>query len=174
MHRINAGACSLVQAAIPRVLCPHPGSRDDISLRAFNDHYKELLRSHAAVCMEECARCPELTCIQPNGAMYVMVRVEFDRLYGFTDDKDFSSRLLTEENVFVLPGQCFSMPNYFRLVTCAPPERLREAIKRTSAFCARYRRPEFVPAVAPEQVKRDSDTMLNGSTEGADKRSRMM
>jgi tyrosine aminotransferase len=130
-----------VQAAVPRVLTPQPGSKDELSLRSFNAHYSEVLRSNASICMEECAKCPELTCIQPRGAMYVMVRVELDRLVGFTDDTDFSSRLLMEENVFVLPGQCFNMPSFFRLVTCAPPEILREAIQRATDFCARYRKP---------------------------------
>lgn len=123
------------------MLTPQAGSKDELSLRSFNAHYSEVLRSNAAICMEECAKCPELTCIQPRGAMYVMVRVELDRLVGFTDDTDFSSRLLVEENVFVLPGQCFNMPSYFRLVTCAPPEILREAIVRASEFCARHRKP---------------------------------
>lgn len=140
----STGACSLVQAAIPRVITPQPNSADEASLNAFNDHYKEVLRSNAAICMEECAKCPEMTCIQPRGAMYVMVRVEFDRLEGFADDTDFSAKLLVEENVFVLPGQCFSMPSFFRLVTCAPPEILREAIMRTTDFCARHRKTEVM------------------------------
>jgi len=40
----------------------------------------------------------------------------------------------------VLPGQCFGMPNYFRLVTCPPSELLLEAWERLGLFCAKYRK----------------------------------
>ncbi|CAE7846145.1 tat [Symbiodinium microadriaticum] len=112
--------------------------------------------------MEECAKCPEVTCIQPRGAMYVMVRVEFDRLHGFTDDTDFSSKLLKEENVFVLPGQCFSMPSYFRLVTCAPPHILQQAIVRASDFCSRHRKPAFCVDGSPVKRSAELVSLTNG------------
>ncbi|RYY71798.1 hypothetical protein EON63_21420, partial [archaeon] len=52
-----------------------------------------------------------------------------------SDDADFAGQLLQHENVFLLPGQCFSMPNYVRLVICPPEEILREALERMMAFC---------------------------------------
>ena len=47
-------------------------------------------------------------------------------------------QLLAEESVFVLPGQCFFMPNYFRVVFVAPVEKLEVAAARISEFCARH------------------------------------
>jgi tyrosine aminotransferase len=73
--------------------------------------------------------------------MYCMVEVKIDSLVGFVDDRDFSAQLLLEQNVFVLPGQCFGMKNYFRLVTCPPSEILSEAIERIREFCHNHRQP---------------------------------
>ena len=55
----------------------------------------------------------------------------------------FASKKLThqveEESVFVLPGQCFSMPNFFRVVVCPPEDKLEAAFDRIDAFCVRHR-----------------------------------
>ena len=40
--------------------------------------------------------------------------------------------------MFVLPGQCFGKPNYFRIVTCPPLPKLAEAYDRIAAFCERH------------------------------------
>jgi tyrosine aminotransferase len=137
---LPVGACSLIQAVVPRVLLPAPGSRDESSLRSFHDHYLNVLSSNANICFEECSKSPYLTPVLARGAMYCMVEVKIDALNGFTDDRDFSAQLLLEENVFVLPGQCFGMKNYFRLVTCPPSLILTEAIERIREFCFRHRK----------------------------------
>jgi tyrosine aminotransferase len=111
LSQLILGACSLVQRAVPRILTPAPGSEDEASLQQFNATYMHLIRSNAEICLQEAAKVPELTAVPAKGAMYVMIRVEIERLEGFTDDTDFCARLLMEENVFVLPGQCFGMPN---------------------------------------------------------------
>ncbi len=69
--------------------------------------------------------------------MYVMVGVDVAKLEGITSDVDFSQLLLTEENVMVLPGQCFGIPNFFRVVFTAPKEKLKEAYERIGLFCNR-------------------------------------
>ena len=139
LSQLILGACSLIQQAIPRVLTPAPGSNDEVSLQEFNNSYMELIRTNSELCMTEAANIPELTAIPAKGAMYVMIRVDIDKLSGFRDDTDFCARLLMEQNVFVLPGQCFGMPNYFRLVTCPPSHLLQEAWDRLGVFCAQYR-----------------------------------
>ncbi len=55
---------------------------------------------------------------------------------------EFSTRLLNEEFVFVLPGQCFQAPNFFRIVFCASLPALREACKRIAEFCERLSKAE--------------------------------
>ena len=68
------------------------------------------------------------------------IKVNIDNLDGFVDDTDFSRRLLEEENLFCLPGQCFNMKNFVRLVICPPEETIREAFERFALFCGRHRK----------------------------------
>ena len=58
--------------------------------------------------------------------------------YSFVYLTSFSRGTQEEESVFVLPGQCFGKPNYFRIVTCPPLPKLAEAYDRIAAFCERH------------------------------------
>lgn len=138
LTQIILGATTLIQAAIPRLLCPT--GKDEADLKAFSTRYMDILRTNAALCVDETKDCQELTVIQPSGAMYTMVRIEIDHLEGIIDDADFARKLLAEENLFLLPGQCFTMPNYVRLVICPPAEVLKEALDRMKAFCSKHRK----------------------------------
>lgn len=142
LTQIVLGANSLIQAAIPRVLCPAKDSADEAALAEFHSRYMDILRNNALVCKSAAESCPELTVIEPMGAMYVMIGVDIDSLDGVSDDADFAKQLLTEENLFLLPGQCFGMRNYVRLVTCPPAEVLVEAFDRLKQFCDRRRSAE--------------------------------
>ena len=70
--------------------------------------------------------------------MYVMIGIDVDRFDGVADDIEFSQKLLREQSVFVLPGQCFRAPNFFRIVFCATPAMLTEAAARIAEFCAAH------------------------------------
>jgi tyrosine aminotransferase len=118
-----------VQALLPRMLETGTSSPAFQSLMAD-------LESNATTTMAGLADCVGLTCVPPQGSMYLMAKVDTKQL-GFADDLEFTKELRTEESVFVLPGQCFLAPDYVRIVFCAPPEVLREATDRIKAFCAR-------------------------------------
>lgn len=134
------GANSLIQAAIPKILTPEKDSEDEKNLAAFHTRYMDILRSNSVVCKAAAERLPEITVIESVGAMYVMIGVDVDCLdESIKDDTDFAKLLLTEQNLFVLPGQCFGMRNYIRLVTCPPAEVLEEAFNRIGAFCDKHR-----------------------------------
>lgn len=143
LTQIVLGANSLMQAAMPRLLCTTPGSKDAQELAAFSEHYMNILRTNADICVAEAETCPELTVIEPMGAMYTMIKVEIDRLEGITDDADFCRQLLEEENLFLLPGQCFNMPNFVRLVICPPADVISGAFERLRAFCDHHRKAEY-------------------------------
>lgn len=170
LTQLILGANSLIQAALPRLLTPAPDSKDAQDLRAFSSRYMSILRENAKLCVEETSTCPELTVIQPEGAMYTMVRVELDRLQDVTDDADFARKLLAEENVVLLPGQCFSMAGFVRLVICPPPETIKDALKRMKEFCLRHRKaglteeeePEALPTKRPFEADKS-----NASSEAA-------
>lgn len=66
------------------------------------------------------------------------IKIDTNVLRGFKDDIDFAKRLIEEESVVVLPGQCFTLANYFRIVVAPPPTVLREAFARIADFCHRH------------------------------------
>jgi len=68
----------------------------------------------------------------------MMVGVEPTQFKDLKNDVEFSSKLLEEEMVFVLPGTIFKLDNFIRLVICAPEEKLEEASLRIVEFCKRH------------------------------------
>lgn len=94
------------------------------------------LEENAKFAMGRLREVDGLKCLRPEGAMYMMVEVDVKRM-GLQDDMDFVERLLEEESVFVLPGRCFEMPNFVRIVFAAPKEVLSEAMIRIGSFCER-------------------------------------
>jgi len=74
--------------------------------------------------------------------MYFMVQIEPGLLMGIgNDDLTFARELLREESVSVLPGQCFMLPGYFRVVFAPPVDVLEQAWDRIEAFCERRAAP---------------------------------
>jgi tyrosine aminotransferase len=97
--------------------------------------------------------------------MYAMVKIDIAALKDIDDDCIFSQKLLQEENLLCLPGivltislyisisliylsylstylsigQCFGMPNFIRLVTCAPADKITDAFERISIFCQNHK-----------------------------------
>jgi len=137
------GANTLIQGALPKVLTPSAGSEDSLALSTFHTFYLNLLRENSLLCENVLADCPQVQMIRPKGAMYAMMQVNFDKLDGtMLDDTTFSQVLLREENLIVLPGQCFCMPNYVRLVVCCPSDVLTVALNRIKAFCVRHAKSE--------------------------------
>lgn len=136
------GANSLIQGTLPRILCPAPGSADHVSLKAFNERYVGVLRENAQVVKAALDGFSALSPVEPQGAMYAMVGINMDYFdpADISDDAIFASKLLQEENLFVLPGKCFSSDNYVRLVMCCPREMIQDACDRLKAFCTRHAR----------------------------------
>ena len=126
------GPNSAIQAALRSILFDTPAS-----------YYKEListLNKHANLVYAEIEKIDGLTPIKPQGAMYVMVGIDVAKFPSFKSDIDFSRELLREEAVMVLPGSCFLIDNYFRIVFTKPEEKLQEACSRIAEFCARHRK----------------------------------
>jgi tyrosine aminotransferase len=141
LSQIILGATTLVQSAMPALLSPAEGSDDATSIAQHHRHYMEVLSSNAKACLAEAQKCPVLSMIEPRAAMYAMVKVDLSLLTDdISSDIVFANMLLNEENVFVLPGQCFGMEGFIRIVTCMPQEILVEAFQRINIFCVRHSR----------------------------------
>ncbi len=78
-----------------------------------------------------------LKTVEPNGAFYILPRVDFSRL-KIRNDKQFTDLLLEKEGIQVTRGSGFGASSHFRIVALPPKEILDYAINRINAFCKAY------------------------------------
>jgi len=126
------GPNTLIQAALPDILTHTPAR--------FYRQITQSLESNAHFLAANLRRTPALNVIEPQGAMYLMVGIDCERLHDINSDVEFSEKLLAEESVACLPGACFRYPNYVRLVFTAPQAKLKEAADRIDTFIKRHLR----------------------------------
>eukprot|EP00897_Mesotaenium_endlicherianum_P005200 jgi/Mesen1/4708/ME000241S03746 len=105
------------------------------------------LEASAELAVESVERTHGLSCpSRPQGAMFVMVKLDVAAFCDIADDVDWGAKLLKEESVAVIPGQAFHMPGWVRLVSALPLQVLAEAMARIETFCTRH----AVDGVSPE------------------------
>ena len=151
LTQLIVGANSLIQAAIPRVLTPR--GNEQVSLDNFKERYMAILSNNAKLCVELAKDCPELDVVEAKGAMYTMIHINIGGLDNIIDDADFCRQLLLEENMFILPGICFGVSNYVRLVICPSSDTIREAFQRLISFIVSRRKSIDVCESAHENKK---------------------
>jgi len=137
LTQLIVGANSLVQACIPKVLTPAKGSPDEKYLAEYQKKYIGLLHTNSVATVELSKACPGLDVIPAQGAMYAMVKIELEKLSGVTTDTDFAQQLLQEENLIVLPGSCFGITGFIRILTCPTQDVINDAMQRMQSFCDR-------------------------------------
>ena len=91
------------------------------------------LADNTKVAINALEECRGIRVIKPEGAMYVLIEI----LDKDCDDSQFTKELLEDQSGFVLPGTCFGAPQFFRIVTSPPREKLQEACERIKTFCAK-------------------------------------
>lgn len=131
LSTLTLGPTSLIQSIVGDLL----EKTDESYYREVNAQLEESVR----IIEKYLSGARGLHVIKPEGAMYVMVGIDTEVL-DVKDDTEFSQRLVREESVFVLPGQVFQMPNYFRIVITSPKEVMTEACERIRLFCDRIAR----------------------------------
>merc|ERR1712123_567473 len=100
------GANTLVQGALPTILKSTP--------KSFFDNTISVIKKNADLAFKKLRGVPGLMPVMPQGAMYMMVRVDMSRFPTISNDLQFVEKLVSEESVFCLPGKCFNYPNYIR------------------------------------------------------------
>ncbi len=138
LTQLIIGSNTLVQSALPSILTPEEGSKKQEELSEWRKTVMAQLEKNAMYTSKTLQAVPGLTVIVPQGAMYVMVGIDIGSFDSISNDLEFAQALLDEESVFVIPGSCFKMPNFFRVVFSAPHEKLTEAYNRIHAFCSRH------------------------------------
>ncbi|WP_371185879.1 pyridoxal phosphate-dependent aminotransferase [Thalassotalea maritima] len=81
-----------------------------------------------------------LSCHQADGAMYLFVKVDSDKL-GIVDDQQMVLDILRQEKILLVQGSAFNLQDgiYFRLVFLPHSDDLKAAIKRLAHFFSHYR-----------------------------------
>lgn len=130
LSQLILGANSLIQSVIPKLLHETP--------QEFYDETLNQLENNASISKEYLSRIPGLQVVTPQGAMYIMVGMKPNAFKDIKNDLEFTEKLVAEESVLCLPGQCFKYPNFFRIVFTAPEAKLKEAYSRIEAFCKRH------------------------------------
>lgn len=126
------GANTLVQNAMEEIL-----SEPQDYIKGLNT----VLEKHAMFAYERCSKIKGLSMVKPYGAMYGMIKIHIEMFKEeIKDDLEFSKLILKEESIQLLPGMCFNIRNFVRIVLVAPEEKLAEAFDRLESFCDRYRK----------------------------------
>ena len=86
---------------------------------------------------------------------------------SFTNDLDLVEALVTEESVFCLPGKCFNIANFFRIVLTVPENLLSEACQRIANFCQKHYdfRARFEAIQTLREAEETSSGFSNGSSD---------
>ena len=82
---------------------------------------------------------PYLSVVRPNGAFYILPRVDFSSL-KLKDDHEFVDKLLKSEGVQLTRGSGFGASSHIRIVALPPKEILGYAMDKIDDFCARNAR----------------------------------
>jgi tyrosine aminotransferase len=134
LAQIYHGVSSLTQSAIPAVLSPStPG------LDKWREKFRSTLEQQAMLLCSGLNDSYGLKVAPPQGSLYAIVKINIDRL-DIEDDMEFAMKLVEEENVFVLPGTSFGVPNTFRVAYTSQESTLEAASQRINDFCRRHTR----------------------------------
>jgi alanine-synthesizing transaminase len=84
---------------------------------------------------------PGVTCVKPQGAMYLFPRLD-PKMYPIDNDQEFILELLLAEKVLLVQGSGFNWPtpDHFRVVFLPNVDDLQEAIGRIARFLEHYRK----------------------------------
>ncbi|RNF03280.1 putative tyrosine aminotransferase, putative,L-tyrosine:2-oxoglutarate aminotransferase [Trypanosoma conorhini] len=129
---VTLGPCTLVQGALPAILSQTPASYFARNVEELRDN---------AVCLADAIQHSHgLACAMPQGAMFIMVKVNTDLFKDIKDDFEFYEKLEDEENVQVVPGEFFHMHGCFRVVVSRPKKIAVEVAARIHNFCERHKK----------------------------------
>lgn len=110
-----------------------PQDKTAAMLRAFEERRNYIV--------ERMNRIPDISCIRPEGAFYVMMNLE--KLIGktihgveITNDDVFADAFLKHGLVAVVPGSGFGAPNFVRWSYATSMDNIREGLDRLEKFLA--------------------------------------
>ncbi len=154
------GANTLVQGALPIILKETP--------QCFFDNTIKVIQRNAKLAYERLSQIPGLCPVMPSGAMYMMVRIDCCLFPAFRSDLEIVETLIKEQSVFCLPGKCFNIDNFFRIVLTIPERFMHEACDRIEEFCLQHAYLSAEDLMALFKIDEDlaAEKVESGSDEG--------
>jgi len=143
------GANTIVQGALPNILKQTP--------ETFFKDTLDVIEENAKYAFERFESVPGLYPVMPDGAMYMMVGLDRKAFPEFANCLKIVEGMVREQSVFCLPGKCFGINDFFRVVLTVPRENLETACDRIEQFCK-----DHLPVVNKKRVipkLRHQDTM---------------
>jgi aspartate/methionine/tyrosine aminotransferase len=117
LHGIFSAQTSYPSVCIARVAVPQ--------MEKLAERGRAFAAAGRAVLDEWLAQHPEIREVRPAGGL-----VSFPRLPQGVDDAALVERLMREFDTVAVPGYFFQGPGHLRIGVGAPPEELREALRR--------------------------------------------
>ncbi|KAH7576974.1 hypothetical protein ACOSP7_002324 [Xanthoceras sorbifolium] len=128
---ISSDPATFTQGAIPQIL---EKTEED-----FFSKTNGLLREAADICYDGIKEIPCLACpYKPEGAMFVMVKLNLSLLEGIKNDMEFCLQLAKEESVIILPGVAVGLKDWLRITFAVELSGLEDGLGRVKAFCQRH------------------------------------
>jgi tyrosine aminotransferase len=130
LSQLTLGPSSIIQGILPQVFEETPATY----------HFNNLvqLRENAETIRRGLEGIEGLEVIPAEAAMYLLVKINPQKFKHVKNDVDFAMQLFEKESVFVLPGEVFQIPNFFRIVITPPKDKLEEACNRIQRFCSKH------------------------------------
>ncbi len=79
----------------------------------------------------------KMAVVRPNGAFYILPKVDFKSL-RIKDDHEFVDKFLKEEHVMLSRGSGFGAESHVRVVALPPKDILEYAMDKLNRFCKKY------------------------------------
>uniref|UniRef100_A0ACD6AL16 Uncharacterized protein n=1 Tax=Avena sativa TaxID=4498 RepID=A0ACD6AL16_AVESA len=132
---ISTDPATFVQGAVPQMIAN--------TKQEYFNKILGLLKNSADLLFSKIKDIRGITCPhKPEGSMFVMVKLDFAALDGFSDDVDFCCRLAKEESVLVMPGTALGMKNWSRITFAIDLPSLEDGLERMKSFCERHAKVE--------------------------------
>lgn len=124
--------CSIAINALPHILAEVPDEYINEVLRK--------LKERVDFVMERASTIPAITPIESFSGMFMILKLDLDRLGGFESTYDFVIKLASETGLSFLPGELIGMPGFLRILLCPKIEVIGEGLDRLKDFIvSKYR-----------------------------------
>merc|ERR1711997_242356 len=84
--------------------------------------------------------------------MGMMVGVDSKSFPAFSNSTQIVEAMVRDQSVFCLPGMCFNIQDFFRIVLTVPKEMMVEACDRIADFCYTHNPAKSVDVVSGQLV----------------------